>query len=991
MVGKIVSHYHITEKLGGGGMGVVYKAEDTRLHRTVALKFLPRELNLDEEAKKRFILEAEAASSLDHNNICVIHEIDETDGQIFICMNYYEGETLKKKIEKGLLKIDEAADIGLQIAKGLQKAHEKGIIHRDIKPANIFITGDDVVKILDFGLAKLSSYSALTKVGETLGTTTYMSPEQSKGEKTDHRTDIWSLGVVLYEMLTGKLPFKGDYEQAVIYSIMNEEPEPVTGVRSNVPMEFEHIISKCIRKQPAERYQHIDEVIVDLKNLLKLSEASSETTLKTLPTQKKSFYGKNKKYIIPAAVILISAIVYLVYIFISNEDILLSEPTPIAVITFENQTGDAAFDYLQKAIPNLLITNLEQSNYFRVTTWERMQDLLNQMGKYDVNIIDRDMGFDICRRDGVDIIVIGSYVKAGNIFATDIKVLDVETKQIIKSASSRGEGIGSILESQIDELSKEISQGAGISYSKITAERMKVVDVTTKTMEAYNYFIKGRDNYDKFYFNEARENLEKAIEIDTTFASAYLNLAYTYNQLKNVKERNIAIRKAYDFASKATEKERLIINSFYALAIEGNGEQRLATLKELILKYPKEKSFYYDLGVYYHGKDNPNEALKALNKALELDPDFSTAINQAAYIYGEKGNYSKAIEYLQRYSKLNPGDANPYDSMGDYFWLIGQSDKAAEYYMRCLEIKHDFVVSASKLAYIYMEKENYQEAEKWTDRAIEISDDAGSKAINYWEKAFLRSWQGRFRDAEIELEKARELAISINNKYLQAGCDWLQAYVSYESDALAKVNEYYKGWTDYRSEDPYPDIPVSLLDYKFIAALVHLKQNYIDSAKVIFSEMKSTFPDFGNNGVHSKRYNILNAEILLAEKKNNEAIKDLKNAVPPDNPKFSYYFAVSYNTPFQKDVLARAYSLAGQTDNAIAEYKKLITFNPLEKDRYLIHPKYYYQLALLYEKKGIKEEAIKYYNRFLEFWKDADPGLSEIIDAKKQLKKLSAG
>jgi eukaryotic-like serine/threonine-protein kinase len=216
MIGKTISHYKILEKLGGGGMGVVYKAEDLKLHRLVALKFLPPELTLDEEAKKRFVHEAEAASSLDHNNICVIHEIDETDGQIFICMNYYEGETLKKKIEKGLLKIDEAADIALQIAKGLEKAHEKGIVHRDIKPANIFITSDGVVKILDFGLAKLMGYTVLTKVGETLGTTAYMSPEQSRGEKTDYRTDIWSFGIVLYEMVTGKLPFKGDYGQAVM-------------------------------------------------------------------------------------------------------------------------------------------------------------------------------------------------------------------------------------------------------------------------------------------------------------------------------------------------------------------------------------------------------------------------------------------------------------------------------------------------------------------------------------------------------------------------------------------------------------------------------------------------------------------------------------------------------------------------------------------------------------------------------------------------------
>ncbi|GAG35127.1 unnamed protein product, partial [marine sediment metagenome] len=222
MIGKIISHYNILEKLGEGGMGVVYKAEDTKLKRPVALKFLPPELTKDQEAKQRFIYEAQTASALEHNNICNIHEIDETDdGQMFIAMALYEGDTLKKKIEKGPLKLEEALDIGIQIGQGLDKAYKKGIIHRDIKPGNVILTEDGVVKIVDFGLAKLAGQSKITKDGTTLGTVAYMSPEQTHGENVDHRSDIWSLGVVLYEMVTGQMPFKGEYEQAVVYSIIS--------------------------------------------------------------------------------------------------------------------------------------------------------------------------------------------------------------------------------------------------------------------------------------------------------------------------------------------------------------------------------------------------------------------------------------------------------------------------------------------------------------------------------------------------------------------------------------------------------------------------------------------------------------------------------------------------------------------------------------------------------------------------------------------------
>ncbi len=299
MIGKTISHYKILEKLGGGGMGVVYKAQDTKLDRTVALKFLPPHLHLDEEAEKRFISEAKAASSFDHPNICTIYEIDKTDNdQLYIAMACYEGETLKKKLEDSPLKIDKVVDFSIFIAEGLQRAHEAGITHRDIKPANIFITIDDTVKILDFGLAKVSSQTQMTTMGTTMGTVAYMSPEQTKGDAVDHRTDIWSLGVVLYEMLAGQHPFKGDYEQAIIYSILNEEPEPITGLRSGIPLELERIVNKTMTKDPGERYQRIDEFLVDLK-LLKKNFANLAKQTATISPRESVQEGNRKKTLIP--------------------------------------------------------------------------------------------------------------------------------------------------------------------------------------------------------------------------------------------------------------------------------------------------------------------------------------------------------------------------------------------------------------------------------------------------------------------------------------------------------------------------------------------------------------------------------------------------------------------------------------------------------------------------------------------------------------------
>ena len=283
MIGRTISRYKITDKLGQGGMGTVYKAEDTKLKRPVALKFLAAHLLDDKEIRARFTREAEAAAGLNHPNICHVYEIDDVEGKTFISMAFVEGETLEKRIEAGPLKLDEAIDIAIQTAKGLQAAHAKKVVHRDIKPANLMIGNDGRVTIMDFGLALLADRSKLTRLDETMGTVTYMSPEQTYGMELDHRTDIWSLGVVLYEMVTGQQPFKGHYDKAVMYSITNEQPEPMTALRTAVPMELEWLAGKCLAKDREQRYQHTDEIIVDLQNQSDKLKSGKSAIIRTSP------------------------------------------------------------------------------------------------------------------------------------------------------------------------------------------------------------------------------------------------------------------------------------------------------------------------------------------------------------------------------------------------------------------------------------------------------------------------------------------------------------------------------------------------------------------------------------------------------------------------------------------------------------------------------------------------------------------------------------
>lgn len=315
MIGQTISHYRITEKLGGGGMGVVYKAQDLKLDRAVALKFLPPELTLDVEAKERFIHEAKAASSLDHANICTVYDVDESaDGQMFIAMACYDGQTLKERIAKGKLRIEEATGIGIQIAQGLAKAHEGGIVHRDIKPANIMITKDGVAKIVDFGLAKLSSATKITKTGSTLGTVAYMAPEQLQGSEVDARADIFSLGVVVYEMLTGRTPFRGDHEAALMYAIMNEEPEPLQTHIPDVSSELIHIVSRALEKDPASRYKTMDDLLIDLQRVRK---ETSKVSMLGYGRKRQSFF-KSRRFVLPLLAVAISGIAITVFFVISN-------------------------------------------------------------------------------------------------------------------------------------------------------------------------------------------------------------------------------------------------------------------------------------------------------------------------------------------------------------------------------------------------------------------------------------------------------------------------------------------------------------------------------------------------------------------------------------------------------------------------------------------------------------------------------------------------
>jgi tetratricopeptide (TPR) repeat protein len=875
----------------------------------------------------------------------------------------------------------------------LAEAHKQGVVHRDLKPSNIMINKQGDSRIMDFGIARLLTAKGITGAGMMIGTPEYMSPEQVESKEVDQRSDIYSLGIILYEMVTGQLPFEGDTPFSVGMKQKGEAPPEPKQINTQIPDDLNSVILKCLEKEKEQRYQSAGEVRSELERIEKGLPTTEKTVAEKKPTASREItvkFSLNKQFkwvLMFAAVVIIGIIIWQL---LPKKQPLLGPKieNSIAVISFENQTGDQGYDYLQKAIPNLLITNLERTGDLYVATWERMHDILMQMGHKDVANIDRDLGFEICRREGIESIVTGSFVKAGDTFVTDVKVLDVETKKLLKGANVRGRGEDSILQTQIDELTLEISQGLGIAREKLEADQRRIADVTTTSMEAYNHYVEGKEFANKMVFQEARISLEKAVEIDPEFAAAYDWLGYTYNFLGEREARIEAVKKAMEYSEKATEKERLNIQISYANAIEGDSQKSFRLIKEFAEKFPKEKEGHFNLGYSYQIRGMYEESIAEFQKALELDPDMGHAYNGIAYSYSDLGEFEKAIEYFQKYIVRYPEDANPVDSLAEQYFRMGRLDEALAEYKKALEMQSD-LGSDFRIAYIYALEENYAEAMRWIDSFIDHAPSDGIKAEGLYFRAIYDFMSGKVGQAFRDLERGAELADQVGNEPRKASMDFVRGCFYYDLGEFDLSQKNIQKMYDVRL-DLYPNSKSDKAWHHFFLGLTDVRAGRVESAKSNLEKMMSHVAGLDPflTFVASVRSDWLQAEIWVADGLMDKAIELLESQGSGIAPYLEVGYVGPYNIPMIRDTLGRAYLENGDIDGAIAFYEKKITFDPQSKERRLIHPKYRYLLGKLYEKKGDAAKAIEQYERFLELWKDADPGLPELADAKKRLVQL---